>query len=283
MKDYSANEFDRKTFILNYEVNPQDNVIVVNYADKTNEEIPYSTRAEKVLLEKMKKQVLNHHKEYEKAKKELKECTNKKKLALIVATIVLGMALSSFSLGFLNGIIALVYDGIILKMMLKVLGFKQNNVKIRKKLSLIEDYEKNLSFVENEEVFSNKRIMKPDVLSNVTLPVLIAINEKITTKTLSMPNDIVIDDGYVPLADYALIPDINTITDEEYKSQLESVEKEHIENGYIDYAEDDEPLLDINEIDSLSYDDVYNTYQLSNKHQNTKGRVLTKVISCPKG
>ena len=283
MKDYSANEFDRKTFILNYEVNPKDNIITINYADGTNEEILYSRKTEKVLLEKMKKQVLEHQKEYEKAKKEFKKCTSKKKIDLIFVAITLGIALSAFKFGIINGIISLVYNGIMLKMMLKVLGFKQNNIKIQNTLSLIEDYEKNLSFIENEEAFSNKRIMKPDVLSNVPLPVLIAINEKITTKTLSMPNDIVIDDGYVPLADYALIPDINTITDEEYKSQLESVEKEHIENGYIDYAEDDEPLLDINEIDSLSYDDVYNTYQLSNKHQNTKGRVLMKVISYPKG
>lgn len=57
MKDYSITKRDLKTFILNYERN--DNEILVHVADSNNDYIiPYTIHNEQILLERMKKQVL---------------------------------------------------------------------------------------------------------------------------------------------------------------------------------------------------------------------------------
>ena len=119
MKDYSANSFDRKTFILNYEVDILNNEIIINYADNTKDIIAYSSNAEKALLEKMKKQVLSHKNEYEKARKKLKDSNNVKKIILIAFAIILGISISSFQFGFLPGISNLLFNGIMMKMLLK--------------------------------------------------------------------------------------------------------------------------------------------------------------------
>ena len=125
--------------------------------------------------------------------------------------------------------------------------------------------------------------MKPTVIGEIPTTALFVINEKMVTKALSSSNDVIINDDNVPLVDFCTLPDLDAVKDEEYKKQLEITEQEYIENGYIDPAEEEEPLFDINNIDSLNYDDLKKIYELSNQNKDTKGRVLSKVISCPRG
>ena len=165
-----------------------------------------------------------------------------------------------------------------IKMLLKTDFIKDINSKFKKALAFVEDYEKNMEFLNNPEVFSNKRIIKPMVIGEIPTIALFAINEKMITKALSSANNVVINDDNVPLVDMCTLPDLDAVKDEEYKKQLISVEQEYLENGYTDFADEEEPLLDINNIDSLNYDDLKKIYELSNQNKDTKGKVLSKVL-----
>ena len=57
MKNYSINEYQEKTFILNYNIENEE--IIVNLASGSNYKLPYTKENEIMILERMKEQVLN--------------------------------------------------------------------------------------------------------------------------------------------------------------------------------------------------------------------------------
>ena len=59
MKDYSNNEYEKKLFILSYTKTEEN--IIVNLANGENYSIPNVAHNEKVILEKMRAQVINSY------------------------------------------------------------------------------------------------------------------------------------------------------------------------------------------------------------------------------
>ena len=57
MYDYSENNYERKRFILNYEI--KDNKIILHFATGNDKEIPYNSINEVKVLKQMEKQISN--------------------------------------------------------------------------------------------------------------------------------------------------------------------------------------------------------------------------------
>lgn len=151
MKNYSLNFEDSKTFILNYKV--EDNQIIVNLASRENYVIPYTLENEKILLERMKTQVLNSR-EFEYEQKKIFY------LYMILATYC-GIALPIFVIGdttipFLDVI------GAGLSAFSTIYGvYKMIDIKRK-----IKDINKNKMFLNNEEILNEKVRSNQNILSN---------------------------------------------------------------------------------------------------------------------
>ena len=63
MKDYCINDFQRKSFILSFSIEP-NNVIKVYYADGTVDEKQFDLKTIKWILAQMRKQIINFEPEY---------------------------------------------------------------------------------------------------------------------------------------------------------------------------------------------------------------------------
>lgn len=275
MKDYSTNSFEQKTFILYYSIDAIKNTITINYADNTTQVLPYSRSQEKILLKKMKQQILNGKDYYKKTLESVKKHNFKDKICKIIFAIYLGIIISLIHTNIITAGLFSILTGFSMYTWIK--DFKKNRTELKKFTNDLYDYEKYLNFVNNEEVFSNARIMKPMVLTSVPPMVQYTINSKIIGDTY-LKNKELFNEG-TPLMDHCIVDDKESIKDPKLKEQIGQIEHEYLENGYIDYGTNDTPLLDVNNISPLTYDDIYGTYQLSTLYERSKGRVLTKVLT----
>ncbi len=83
MKDYSFDDDEKKLFILNYEI--EDDKIIINFAGGIKHVIPWTSDNEKIILEKMREQVLNSDEALNKFNK--KRILGKSLLALSLFTL----------------------------------------------------------------------------------------------------------------------------------------------------------------------------------------------------
>ena len=177
MKDYSTNSFEQKTFILYYSINVIKNTITVYYADSTTQVLPYSTSQEKILLKKMKQQVINGKDYYKKTIESVKKYSFKDKMCKIIFAIYLGLIIGLIHTNIITAGLFSILTGFSMYTWIK--DFKKNRVELNKCTNDLYDYEKYLNFINNEEVFSNARIMKPMVLTSVPPMVQYTINSKL--------------------------------------------------------------------------------------------------------
>ena len=147
MKNYCLNDSAAALFILNYEVD--GNNIIINFADKKSSTIPYSLEAEKKILEKMKKQVLNSRK-FEEDQKDFISSAIKFYVidgALFAGNVFIllnNITNSPSTNKVLMGICALA-------ILLNTYLFANSKIKL-------DDLNKNKLFLENEEMFNARSI-----------------------------------------------------------------------------------------------------------------------------
>lgn len=165
MKDYSLNEEERKSFVLNY--TKDEDTLTVNYADGSSFTIPNTDNNENKLEGKMVDQVTNSKRK----KSELESS--------IVITIFLIFCLTTLSV---NGASWLLNMSSIKEMAIglgiAVVVDIPMLAKIIKNSSILKDIKKNSYFVENQEVI-NRGLNNANVLvnSNVQEKEIITIND----------------------------------------------------------------------------------------------------------
>ena len=223
----------------------------------------------------MKQQILNGKDYYKKTLESVRKRSFNDKLCKIIFAIYLGLIISLIHTNIITAGLFAILTGYSMHNWIK--KFMKNRVELNKYTNDLYDYEKYLNFINNEEVFSNARIMKPMVLTSVPPMVQYTINSKIIGDTYLKNKDL-FNEG-TPLMDHCIVDDKESIKDPKLKEQIGQIEHEYFENGYIDYGTNETPLLNVNNITPLTYDDIYGTYQASNIYKNSKGRVLTKVLT----
>lgn len=137
MLDYTKYLKDAYRFILNYEI--IDNNIIVHYANDEDYVVPYSEDIEKILLVFMKNQILSVEEKFLEVSERYREYDDSLIKLLCGGSLVYSFAEQQFlaflsSLGFLG-----------------ILAFRKKSY--NKTQVLLEDYEKNKFFVDNEEKF----------------------------------------------------------------------------------------------------------------------------------
>lgn len=137
MLDYTVYLKNYHRFILNYEI--VDDNIVIHYANEEDYIIPYSKDMERVLLVFMRNQVLDFSDKFSKVKDEYLKFDNFFPKCACGVTL----AYSIFEQQFFAFLLSAFFGGLI------VFRNKSHD----KDSKLLEDYDKNKFFVENEEKF----------------------------------------------------------------------------------------------------------------------------------
>lgn len=149
MKNYALLGHDNeKDFIINYQ--KSNNKIIINYANGDKEKLEYTKELEILILEAMKEQVLNSKSYYQKLKWIINDNENMSKKFAAISGIGIGGLVSSTTFetliinnGIINGVLTIVgLGGTFLLVML------HNEIN-----KIIDDIEKNIFFIENEELF----------------------------------------------------------------------------------------------------------------------------------
>ena len=170
MKDYCLYDYERRDYILKYEIDKKNNEIVIYYADDETYRIPYTVKGEIRLLKRMRKQVEDSYNFIEDAKQNRGILHIKRGMILtfsalsmafltygVIGAIELGAA-SAFLVG------PLTMNALIIaaaKRRLNQIGDKIDEIN-----SSIIDYNKNVFYLSNENVFTDERILRRDVVSN---------------------------------------------------------------------------------------------------------------------
>lgn len=165
MKDYSMNDEERKSFVLNY--TKDDEIITANYADGSSFTIPNTENNENKLESKMIEQVANS-----------KEKRNK----VIRSSEITAFLIFLLTAASLNGVYWLGNMAVIKELALGLGIAVVVNIpmfaKLVKNNSILKDIQKNRFFVKNQEVI-NRGIVNTNVLvnSNVQGKEIITIND----------------------------------------------------------------------------------------------------------
>ena len=218
----------------------------------------------------MRQQVLDAGRFYEKLKKGFKEFDRKDKMYKILYTIFLGMAIGLATYSVFS---ALLFT--LITSPTHIHSFKKWK-EVRKNLkgfkNTMDDYEKSLAFIQNNDSFSNKKIMKPRVIDKSSDKVKFIISSGIICdKYDECPTSV----DSVPYVDYRLFNDPEEIPTEEQKKESDAYEEESIRDGYTDVSDREVPFVNENTIGDMSYRELYDLYKLSN--QENKGNVLVKL------
>ena len=149
MKDYTLNKEDKRTFILNYEI--KDNKIIVNFASGKKYEVPYTEENEKIILTLMEEQVLN-------SKRNLGKFKNASKVFFAIPVI----SLCFFILGYDTSVAELSKYFFtccyVCSITLSLCGAFYYR-------GLAKDIQKNLLFLNYEDLFKSKEKTDDDVLT----------------------------------------------------------------------------------------------------------------------
>ena len=144
MKNYSINEYQKKSFILNYCV--KDNNIIVNLANGNNYMIPYSIENEKMILERMRDQVIDSKEFYD-------NIVKKEKKYEIIMFLLCFFTINIYYFMGMNILMPFLYAFSIKSIW--------DYVNISK---YVDDYKKNLLFINNSDIFKSNNITKKDLL-----------------------------------------------------------------------------------------------------------------------
>ena len=214
MKDYSLNYEDSKTFILNYKI--EDNQIIVNLACKKECIIPYSLVNEKELLKLMKEQVLDS--KAFKSKQEKRFSVSWKYAiwsgVMLVFNAVM-LATGSSSLPIAHGLCAgcFVFDATY-----RVYSMIDSKKKIK-------DVNKNIMFLNNEELLNRKVKSNQNILSNT--------NTKIKELVASTPED----------AQVFSLNTIDKIKYEDLKTIIENIKRDEQFGFEYSSTEEEKPIV----------------------------------------
>ncbi len=171
MKDFCIHDYEKRDYILKYEIDKPSNEIIIYYADKETYRIPYTIKGEIRLLKRMKKQIEDSPYFIEDAKSNRNILYFKKGMYLtfsavamvfltygVMGAIELGIGVSAFLVG------PLAMNA------LAILAAKKKLNKVDSKIDEINiditDYNKNVFYLSNEKVFANERILRRDVVKN---------------------------------------------------------------------------------------------------------------------
>ncbi len=170
MKDYCSTEYERKSFITKYDIDKEKSEITIYYADDETLKVPYSFKEEIRLLNNMKKQVKYYDHFIDRAKKEKRVLRFKRLLALIMAgygTVLLSyLSIGAFLLGSAGiFIMPTIFMNLLIIMIIKR-KFDEISDKIDNINEGVNDYNKNMFYLNNEKVFANERLMRKDVINN---------------------------------------------------------------------------------------------------------------------
>jgi len=177
MKNYTTNDIEANDFILNYKIDSDENNnknIIVNLASGKTEVYSYSKEKEKMILNKMKEQVLNHYETLENKKR------NFVRISVIGSFVFIFIGFNLFTI--LSKRTDTPLANKIFEVIALPFGFSSLKQIILNK-QMLEDIEKNYLFIENEELFA-----KEISLENIDLS-----NNKIK-KFLKNKNEITIND-----------------------------------------------------------------------------------------
>ena len=214
MKDYSLNYEDSKTFILNYKI--EDNQIIVNLACKKECIIPYSLVNEKELLKLMKEQVLDS--KAFKSKQEKRFSASWKYAiwsgVMLVFNAVM-LATGSSSLPIAHGLCAgyFIFDATY-----RVYSMIDSKKKIK-------DVNKNIMFLNNEELLNRKVKSNQNILSNT--------NTKIKELVASTPED----------AQVFSLNTIDKIKYEDLKTIIENIKRDEQFGFEYSSTEEEKPMV----------------------------------------
>lgn len=165
MMNYSLDLEESETFVLNYTV--KDNKITVNLANDENYDVLYTPKTEKMLLKKMKTQVLQSYKFMNKQEEELLKIHKKVLYDIVIIALAIGLGLllnisspmidiDIFNLPF---VVSLVAGSFVLFSDISTM----EDIKTK-----IEDVKKSMLFVINEERINNSIKANQKILSNTT-------------------------------------------------------------------------------------------------------------------
>ncbi len=262
MKDYSQNSFEKKSFILKYDIDALESTILVYYADGTTQLLPYTITQEKILLKKMKEQILKAN------KYNLKNTLRLQKYLIFdlgikayFLTNIMFIIMSLFSnpiLGLYNSLALFLFTIGISK------PYKNNRKKMNDLVELINDYQKNLNFINNEDSFSNKKIFTREVITKASSRVSHIIN-----------NGIIVDEKerYMELLHKNEEPYVSHIVSKE-----DNIINEYMNDGFIDYGKREVPFINVNTAEMLSEKELEELKDLT-KNSNNKVKVLSKITN----
>jgi len=196
MKDYIFNSSKGKKYITKIIYNKNNNTIEIHYSNKSVKTTQYSIVEFKKLLYLMKEQVLQNQEKYEEVLRNISTVQKglKKYLCFLIINIItiLGLTLTAFMFKPFFLVLALLLTFSLVKSCKKV---KVEYINQKNMLSFIEDHEKNMYFLENNDIFSNEQVLSDDALDNVsksTVTYIISSNldENIPILNLSSIEDI---------------------------------------------------------------------------------------------
>ena len=266
MLDYSLNNFQKESFILDYDIDPEDKTIMVNYANQKSEVLPLTIQNEKMILERMKRQVTGGNNFYKTAKKARRKFKIIDRLYKILYTALLGMFIGlAVKEGFIIGLIT----ALACTPFMVFNPFMKENKKCLKYLnSVLNDYEKDLDFLNNSEEFTNEKVIRPYVISNTTDKVRFVISAGILIDKYDAIKE---GEGY-NLVDYR-------VYDDEHKDKEESLkyQNERKAKGYFEVNNREIPFININNTDLFSHEELADLYKLTTSKDNTPGKVLVKT------
>lgn len=266
MKDYSLNDFQRKTFILRYCINHENNEIIIYFADGTNKVLPYSIKEEKSILNAMRKQVIEGNPFYEKTLKNIKKYRFRDRIYKIWGAIYTGLFISVFFKSILSALLFLLLTSFSISITKK--DYLENKRKLNRHKSTLDDYEKSLCFVTESDNFTNERIFKPNIIMHAPPRVRFIVSKGI------------IEDKYLDFMknNPDSIPAIEYLRYEEGQNENQTDAKNRsAKYGYEEIVKREIPYINENSISYIDFDDLYKLKELSKKEEKNKERVLVKI------
>ena len=274
MKDYSINDFQRKSFILSYEKDIETNEIIIHYADNTTRRVINDTIEEMKILKQMRRQVLDGKKSYLRNSKILKEGKFLKLISKIaIASIAAIMVQIIIRNGFIASFPAVIWDSFLIGY--NFYSLRKVSKVLKKVMAKTEDYEKSLYYVEHADNFENSRIMKNNILHQAPL----SVNKIIATGLADNLNL----QGAQAEDNKPLDVDVSIVGLEDkvegQKASVADAEKQLIANGFTNLSEREVPFINENTIAYLSKQALEKMNDLSvSSNSQAKGRVYSKVF-----
>lgn len=277
MKDYSLNDFQRKSFILRYDINHEKNEIIIYFADGTNKVLPYSVAQEKTILSDMRKQVIDGSSFYEKTLKNVKKYRFRDRIYKIWGAVYIGLFISAFIKSIISAILFLLLTSFSISITKK--EYLENKRKLNSHKNMLDDYEKSLCFVTESDNFTNERIIKPNIIMHAPPSVKFIISKGIIEdKYLDFKKN---NPDSIPTIEYTPFPEIINIPDD-IKENYADAKVRLAKYGYEEIGKREIPYINENSISYIDFDDLYKLKELSKKEEKSKERVLVKIRAISK-